>query len=301
MSKSFSEITKKQKDSIIHQVKQAVESNDISALDRIQVPHIDEMNQLIQDIRKEAFDYGKDSAAAELTVQTVQTTAEQKAYMIAESGQIANKVADKLKGDALSAVNQEIARNGGAISTLTSASAIKTIGSVMDDTITKSFSGLTTIGVVGTMNTGRGATFASYPEKIYAFQYSSIIDWRTTDRCLSLDGRVVLAWSAEYSNYSPPQHYGCRSMWVAIDNEETFKPKITGIPSSINPVTNINTDTTVDRPYIAKWSPALYILRQELQEREQKLKLLQESGTYPNRQEQHKARIEILKKAIGQK
>lgn len=40
-------------------------------------------------------------------------------------------------------------------------------------------------------------------------QFSAILDDVTTDRCLSLDGRIVAPGSAAFYDYSPPQHYNC--------------------------------------------------------------------------------------------
>jgi SPP1 gp7 family putative phage head morphogenesis protein len=65
-------------------------------------------------------------------------------------------------------------------------------------------------------------------EEIQAFQYSAIIDDRTTDICLALDGKIMSKDDEESQQFMPPNHYNCRSILVPITiNEE--KPKITGL------------------------------------------------------------------------
>ena len=111
---------------------------------------------------------------------------------------------------------------------------------------------MTTLGAIGSVNLGRASIFERYPEKIYAFQYSAILDSKTTETCRSLDGRVVRAGSKEFYQYNPPRHYGCRSIWVEILQEETFKPDITGIPSSITANATIDAFKDLKAPVILK-------------------------------------------------
>lgn len=62
--------------------------------------------------------------------------------------------------------------------------------------------------------------------------------------------------SSEYYDYSPPQHPNCRSLWVYISQDETFKPKITGIPASIPKKTNMYAPEEMKEPEILKNSKA---------------------------------------------
>jgi SPP1 gp7 family putative phage head morphogenesis protein len=73
-------------------------------------------------------------------------------------------------------------------------------------------------------------------KEIQAFQYSAIIDDSTTDICLSLDGKIMRKDDEESQRFTPPNHYGCRSILVPITvNEE--KPKATGL--EIDPTNDI--------------------------------------------------------------
>jgi hypothetical protein len=142
------------------------------------------------------------------------------------------------------------------------------------------------------------STRESYADQIYAFQFSAIIDGHTTDRCLSLDGRTVKAGSPEYFAYTPPQHYNCRSRWVAITNDTTYKPKIGGIPKSIPATADINNTTDLKRPVIQAGSPAIRLLQDEISERESKIKEYESNEQYPNRIADHQNRIDQLEKSL---
>lgn len=298
MQSGIEEITAKQRTELMQQIKTAIENNDLKGLQSLSVPYVQDLSKLIIAVRKDAFDFWKDSASSEMGVSTPSTTDEQKLFMTIESKQLAQRLSDNMLAAAQWAISQEIARNAWSIETLTTATAIRNIAKRLDDIITKGIGAIQTLSVVGSINTGRGTVYASYPEDIYAFQYTAVLDNRTTDRCLSLDGRVVAPWSSEYANYSPPQHYRCRSLWVSVGHDETFKPKITGVPWSISPVTNIDIVEPMNWPQILRGWPAMNNLKQELWERKEKLKILEESGKYPNRQEQHKIRIQQLDKAL---
>lgn len=58
-------------------------------------------------------------------------------------------------------------------------------------------------------------------------QFSAILDRRTTEICRRLDGIIVEYGSKQYYAYSPPRHWNCRSIWVAIMQDEPYKPKFT--------------------------------------------------------------------------
>ena len=73
-------------------------------------------------------------------------------------------------------------------------------------------------------------------EEIQAFQYSAIIDDRTTDICLALDGKIMSKDDEESQQFMPPNHYKCRSILVPITIYEE-KPKVTGL--EIDPTNDI--------------------------------------------------------------
>lgn len=77
------------------------------------------------------------------------------------------------------------------------------------------------------------SVFEKYKDRIYAFQYSAVLDGRTTRFCQSMNGRVVAWNSPEFFSFSPPNHVHCRSFWSEILTDEFIKPAIDDIPDSI--------------------------------------------------------------------
>jgi len=77
-------------------------------------------------------------------------------------------------------------------------------------------------------------------QEIKRFQYSAIMDSKTTELCQGLNGMVVDDGSAVMSQYSPPLHYNCRSVWTPVTQEEIDNPRVAG--------TDISTDKS-GKPY----------------------------------------------------
>lgn len=294
----FSVIAGKQKAKILEQIKKAVEKNDLEALSSIKAGSNKELEKLILDIRKEVFNYGKYTASTELWFEVPKTSQEIKAYMTLESRNMANKVVDVIESKSKEVVTQLVWRNNWSITALATATAVADVGEKLDGVLSKVQKSTNTLSVISSINIGRGVVYNQNVDKIYAYQYSAILDGRTTDRCLSLDGRVLKPGSPEVINYAPPQHNNCRSILVWILIDETFKPKITGVPQYIDPVRDINNAGDLKRPYIRKDSPAIWQIKDELKDRKEKLAQYEKDWSYPNRQEAHKKRIAQLEKAL---
>ncbi len=58
---------------------------------------------------------------------------------------------------------------------------------------------------------------------VAAYQYSAILDDRTSDICAGLDGKIFTAGSEPI----PPMHFNCRSLLIPITKYEEFKPSET--------------------------------------------------------------------------
>ena len=103
-----------------------------------------------------------------------------------------------------------------------------------------------TIGLlVGkSLNSGRGITFKANDKKIFAYRYTAVIDNRTTDFCRELDGAVFQTNDPDYIMLTPPNHFGCRSIWTPITKDEAleFDIQVTGKPTADFPVfTSVST------------------------------------------------------------
>jgi len=80
-------------------------------------------------------------------------------------------------------------------------------------------------------NQGRLVQGSLADEYLEAWQYSAIIDTRTTEVCKHLDGRVFMADDKRVAGVRPPRHFNCRSVLVPIVVGETVEEgdKITDV------------------------------------------------------------------------
>lgn len=75
-------------------------------------------------------------------------------------------------------------------------------------------------------NEARMDEFEKDPEQIQGYEYSAIMDGRTTDICEALHGKIFSPGEAR--SYMPPRHFNCRSVLVPItilEERPTFTPK----------------------------------------------------------------------------
>ena len=72
----------------------------------------------------------------------------------------------------------------------------------------------------GRMNLFRHPEVGAY---ITAFEYSAIVDDRTTEFCLDWHGTVLRADDPRISANNPPNHYQCRSVWIPVVRGEKFE------------------------------------------------------------------------------
>lgn len=70
-------------------------------------------------------------------------------------------------------------------------------------------------------------------EDVYAYQFSAILDDKTCDLCLILDGKIIDPDDDAFEIFKPPLHAECRCIWVAILEDEFEKPAITGLPQEL--------------------------------------------------------------------
>lgn len=59
---------------------------------------------------------------------------------------------------------------------------------------------------------------------VVAYEYSSILDERTTEFCDSMDGKIFEAGDPDIAGINPPNHYMCRSQLVPITKFEKYEP-----------------------------------------------------------------------------
>lgn len=298
LEEKVAEITIEMKTDLLAQVKRAVESNDIKAVGQINAKYSGKLSSALSDVQKEMFEIGKKTAAVEMNVQVPPTKKEVRGALRVQNDNIIAKMKNDLDQATKTAVLTTVNNNAWSITAASASTAISAANTAIDQTLAKIAGNLNTLWLVWAINLWRATIYERYPEKIYWFQYSAILDENTTDYCASLDGRVVEAWSPEFYAYMPPKHYNCRSVRVEILLDETFKPKFTGIPSSIPAPSTVDTFKNLKWPIVLKNSPAVAQIKSELQERKDKLAELEKLWLFPNRQDAHKERIDQLEKSL---
>lgn len=86
------EVTSKQKEDLLKQVKKAVDGDDIAAVGEIKVKYTGDLSQALTDVQKEMFEIGKKSAAVEMNVQVPPTKAEVRGAMRVQNDAIIEKM-----------------------------------------------------------------------------------------------------------------------------------------------------------------------------------------------------------------
>jgi SPP1 gp7 family putative phage head morphogenesis protein len=81
-------------------------------------------------------------------------------------------------------------------------------------------------------NEARGQQFAKLGDAIIGYEYSAVMDSRTSDICAALDKKFITP--AEYDYYNPPNHYNCRSILVPIFHDEQSEADNLGDPPATN-------------------------------------------------------------------
>lgn len=296
------EYSDKVRNDVLQKVKVAVERNDLDAVANIATKYNLVIKSLLKSIQKQSFDLGKQQATVELWPgnAVTPTTAEVKKNLQVQREAVVSKIASDIDAKTKTTIS-EMAQKNWWIKNVSAAVAVSTVSDMLKSIIDKATANIRTLAITGAINMWRWDVYERYPEKFESFQYSAILDDKTTKICMSLDGRVVKAWSPEYYKYAPPRHHNCRSIWVGIYKDEAFKPKITGIPSTIPADATIDLMTKLDAPVLLPNSPSIRIVKQEIDERQEKLDQLKKDWLYPNRQIQHQEEIDRLKKAISDK
>lgn len=180
---------------------------------------------VIKEKMKEAYEYGKTNAAKELGVASPANARDALAQIDIQAQAIAEAHIAELTTGAKMKVAEAIAKGESTIAALAIADA------AMSEAIEQLVRDTSGIVLSMQINNGRGTVYASNQPKIYALQRSEILDFRTCNYCLSVDGRVVQKTDPFAKNSI--FHSGCRGIWVAILMDESELPKIDGIPQSI--------------------------------------------------------------------
>jgi len=79
--------------------------------------------------------------------------------------------------------------------------------------------------VFDALNEARYATFTDPALNgfVEALEYSAVLDGRTTDFCNYMDGRTYKVDSPVWDTHTPPNHFNCRSILVAVTQRDSWE------------------------------------------------------------------------------
>lgn len=175
-----------------------------------------EVLKIVTPIQKHCFEFWKQTASSELELKVNPTHKNLEGLLLAQNKAMVDRMFEDIKG--------RYEKEG------LSRSFTDSVQFSEGGIFSRFFNGLKSFFVLNAINLWRESVFKTVEEDIHAYQYSAIIDDRTTALCRSLDGMLVKPWSAEYERFKPPNHWNCRSLWIAIMKEDPRKPYISWKP-----------------------------------------------------------------------
>ncbi len=238
----FIEIITKQKEALKKDIlkRKIIETNSASQIEKIRLSYVGELKTKIQEYLRDLWQYGREEVKSELGkmkfIDIIPGLPPTKAlqYLNNKSFWIAGVMRDDVLKE-----SKAILYNG-----LKSGATTPAIMFQLDEFF-KEYIGTTAIeiktgkeltpwhleNVVRTnfsdaYNEGRWAMMND-PEVgdfVPAVAYSSVLDNRTTDICIRLDGQVFLKNDPDLAGIKPPNHYQCRGLLVPVTKFEKFTP-----------------------------------------------------------------------------
>ena len=94
------------------------------------------------------------------------------------------------------------------------------------------------------INTGRNNFFWGNKDIIQGFQFSAILDSRTTPLCASLNGQTFSVNDVDSLDLRPPLHWNCRSILIPITTSQTA-PEWTGL--EVKPTADMTAQEIIDK------------------------------------------------------
>lgn len=195
------------------------QSNKIKAVGAIEMGYAGQMASELTKFLKDTVRMGRDQAIGELktfsaeessaTLQDTETAIMQ-ALAIKAKASVAN-ISNRLKAIAESiAINMVI--DDQSDETVISATDAAMTKAISDPIMTASEGAL----VPEAINGGRNIEFRKRLGDIEAFQFSAILDSRTTNICRSLDKQTFVYGEESSMEWRPPLHFRCRSILIPI-------------------------------------------------------------------------------------
>ena len=218
-------ILNKEKEVFMKKLSRAVNAGNAEAVKTASFEAKAKYARVIKSKIKEAYERGKKNAALEMGVKTPATPKAVLDQIDILSDAIAESHIGQLTTQAKTRLTTALAK-GESKSVALAAADVAVAKKIIE--ITRNAS---RIAMAGYINNGRNTVFEVNSEKIYALQRSEVLDNRTCNYCLSVDGRVISKTDSFGRNTI--FHSGCRGIWVEILLDEQELPPIGGIPATV--------------------------------------------------------------------
>jgi len=192
---------------VSEEVKKLVDAGKEKQIKKIELPFQDELRELIKEKYTNIFQFGKLKAADELKKASPKTDnkikkaidKKVKEFMDTHKKNVLEHISENVKN---------IPKQEGV-----KLQEFESVTEVVDNSLSSMVAATFASLVISTgLNSGRDATFDEYANDISRYQYSAILDRRTCNVCMSLDGRVVKSTDSAYAEYEPPRHFSCRCL-----------------------------------------------------------------------------------------
>lgn len=236
---NLSDILIKSRDSLISAItkKRIIEEKNIKDINKLQLKYVGELRRAINDVLMNSFNLGKAEASAEVEkkreeyqflpkdaiayfeAKSYYVTGVINDFILKESKQIILQV---IKGDRnLKDAIFEIQNFFSQYLTYPEGVQAKE-GELLSPTRIET---IIRTNVSDAFNEGRRQLFIDpdVVEILSAYQYSAILDGRTTDFCRSWDGFIALISDPIWDTIWAPNHFNCRSLIVPITKYERFE------------------------------------------------------------------------------
>jgi len=217
-----------EKKNILNQLRNALEKKDTALLDKIRTKLQNRYAQYLYNEALRLIETIKGTTSGELKVSPPKTPEETERMF----KMMAQDIAQKEVQDLIWIAKKEVMK-GIQDETLPKGEVMRKASQQMDNKFNENLDITASLVASISMNEARNIVFEKYSDRIYAFDYSAILDNRTCPICNELDGKIVAPDDPAYERFMPPIHPNCRCMWVAILQEEEDKPPITGIPQEL--------------------------------------------------------------------
>jgi len=225
IEEEMADITEKEIERLQKEVSGIVEEKNITALDVMKFAGILAIAKLLKRVMKNSYDLGKTTASQEMGITIPSTKKDSVQIMGIDGSDIAIGYGAAVLGSIKNVAKEAI--SAGVSKEAATAEAIRR----GKEEAAKLIMGTSGTVVGKYMNQGRRQVFGDNINKIVGFQRSEVLDDRTCNICLSLDGRVIR--SDDPMAKMDLVHSHCRGVWVPIMVSDPEQPKITGIPKTI--------------------------------------------------------------------